>query len=48
MMNWIEYLKIEVTPNKTFLNIIEEDSSVKNDMTKIIDPTMGRTKGRPL
>jgi zinc finger SWIM domain-containing protein 3 len=47
VMNWIEDLKIELTCKETSPEFIEEDSSVRNCVTRILDPKMARSKGRP-
>jgi hypothetical protein len=46
-MNWIENLKIELTCKETSPGFIEEDSSVRNRGTRILDPKVARCKGRP-
>jgi hypothetical protein len=47
MMNRIKEIKIEFTSKETSTANIEEDGSVRNQVTKILDPNATRSKGRP-
>jgi hypothetical protein len=47
VINWIEDLKIELPCKKSSSKIVEQDSSVQNHMTRILDPLTTRSKGRP-
>jgi hypothetical protein len=47
MMNWIKEIKMEFTSKETSTANIEEDGSVRNQVTKILDPNATRSKGRP-
>jgi hypothetical protein len=47
VINWIEDLKTELPCKKSSSKIVEQDSSVQNHMTRILDPLTTRSKGRP-
>lgn len=46
-MDRIENLKLEMTCQESFSEITEGDNLVQNQMTKILDPAVTRSKGRP-
>jgi hypothetical protein len=47
MMNRIKEIQIEFTSKETSPDIIEEDGSIPNQETNILDPKVARSKGRP-
>ncbi|XP_024636609.2 protein FAR-RED IMPAIRED RESPONSE 1-like [Medicago truncatula] len=47
VMDRIENLKLEMTCQESFSEITEGDNLVQNQMTKILDPAVTRSKGRP-
>ncbi|KAK2377134.1 hypothetical protein QL285_077848 [Trifolium repens] len=46
VMNWIKNLKIELTCKESSPVIIEEERSVQEYVTKILDPIVAQRKGR--
>jgi zinc finger SWIM domain-containing protein 3 len=46
VMNWIKNLKIELTCKESSPVIIEEERSVQEHVTKILDPIVAQRKGR--
>ncbi|PNX99877.1 protein FAR1-related sequence 6-like, partial [Trifolium pratense] len=47
VMDWIKDLKIELTCKKSSPRIREEDGSIPNQVSSILDPVEARRKGRP-